>query len=240
MNLAQYRDRHHVPLSRHNSNFQLSTGGEELRGPELERHNSHPDLIQTRAHEYRRRSSGGSGRVSGFGSGFGQPQGAAQGQGQAGHSGFQTQGGASRSTSPLQPTASISPETSRKRSNVLGGGFLRPLTRATDEHAALGRTQSSLSINGNAGAGGSGFANVPGVGGTGMERAGPGVHGTQQRSVTMNGPPGRRSSDRSLGGATATAMVRSSTEGDQKEMERARMRRELQRRDDTSYRSHGW
>lgn len=190
VNLAQYRDgRHGPPLSRHNSNFQLSTGGEELRGPELERHNSHPDLIQTRGHyEYGRTSSSG---------------------------------GQSRSTSPLQPTASISPETSRKRANVLGGGFLRPLTRATDEgHGqVLGRTQSSLSISGS-------------------ERAGPGVTGTQQRSVTLNGPPGRRGSDRSI--ASATAMVRSSTEGDQKEMERARVRRELARRDDTSYRSHGW
>lgn len=195
LNLAQYRDgRHGPPLSRHNSNFQLSTGGEELRGPELERHNSHPDLIQTRGHyEYPRNPS--------------------------------THSGGSRSTSPAHHMSSVSPETQRKRNNVLGGGFLRPLTRATEEQGtqgtALGRTQSSLGVNG-------------------LDRVGPGVNGTQQRSVTVHGPPSntRRGSDKSIG--SATAMVRSSTEGDQKEMERARARRELARRDDTSYRSHGW
>lgn len=116
---------------------------------------------------------------------------------------------------PQYPQASVSPETKRRAGqNVLGSGFLRPLTRASATSSTtsptLERTQSSVALNTTTSPHGELSSPSP-------------THG--QRTGGPN--------------FAAPAMVRSSTE----DLERARHRRELARRSehtDTSYRMHGW
>lgn len=123
---------------------------------------------------------------------------------------------------PLRQS-SVSPTEQKRRHNLLGQGFLRPLTRA--DAAGINRTQSAAALN-------LGVTSPPG-----------------ERTLSPNASSGATRS--SSGGQPyahlhshlqAPPMVRSSTEGDHVERERVR-KRDLQRRQErshTGYRFHGW
>jgi hypothetical protein len=118
---------------------------------------------------------------------------------------------------PQANAASVSPE-HRRRANVLGSGFLRPLTRV--EGAAIGRTHSVAHISN-------------------MVTSPTSDHGPSANSHSSGASGGSSGRMHPL---QAPAMQRSSTEGG-KDMERARQRKELAKRGDhtdTSYRFHGW
>jgi hypothetical protein len=126
---------------------------------------------------------------------------------------------------PLPPlTGSSSPAPSsqphpprRPGSTVLGGGFLRPLTRVGNNLSPISRTQSSATLV------------------TPVIAQGPSLLAHTKSPSPLGG--GER-------GYEAPAMMRRSTEGDPRDLGGSEQRkRELARRSDTmdtSYRAHGW
>lgn len=120
------------------------------------------------------------------------------------------------SPSPQPNAASVSPE-HRRRPNVLGSGFLRPLTRV---EGTIGRTHSVAALSG-------------------MTVTSP----TNDLGPSPNShSSGASGGSTRLNHLQAAPMQRSSTEG-MKDMERTRLRKELAKRGDhtdTSYRFHGW
>ncbi|KAL1406881.1 hypothetical protein Q8F55_006290 [Vanrija albida] len=113
----------------------------------------------------------------------------------------------------LHPQASVSPETKRRGAqNVLGSGFLRPLTRATTTSTispTLERTQSSVALN-----------------------TSPSPHA----ELSSPSPTGQRAGSNQF---VAPAMVRSSTEDLERARHRRELARRSEHTD-TSYRMHGW
>ncbi|BEI81136.1 hypothetical protein CcaverHIS002_0202960 [Cutaneotrichosporon cavernicola] len=123
--------------------------------------------------------------------------------------------------------ASLSPTEQKRRQNLLGHGFLRPLTRA--DEGGINRTQSAAALN-------------LGVTSPTSERT---VSPTASSGAHRSSSGGYHSSSgfhHPHAHLHATAMVRSSTEGDHVARERSN-KREAQRRQertDTGYRFHGW
>lgn len=118
--------------------------------------------------------------------------------------------------------SSVSPTEQKRRHNLLGPGFLRPLTRA--DASGIGRTRSAAALN---------------LGVAGMTS--PGSDGAVSPNASSSGTRSS-SGQNAYGHLQAPPMIRSSTEGDQLDRDRAR-RRELSRRSeqtDTGYRYHGW
>jgi hypothetical protein len=113
----------------------------------------------------------------------------------------------------------------RPGSTVLGGGFLRPLTRVGNSAATITRTQSSATLNEHISPGSTSIVGV-GVG------AAVGMGHSKSPSPVLSQ------------GYEAPAMVRRSTEGDPRELPvLEQRRRELRGREaegDTSFRAHGW
>ncbi|RSH80415.1 uncharacterized protein EHS24_008993 [Apiotrichum porosum] len=130
----------------------------------------------------------------------------------------------SRGPSPnhWQASSSTSPE-ARRRANVLGSGFLRPLTRVGGD-GELGRARSTVALT------------------TMTSPTAEPMHSSH--SPTTHMPSSGSSGALRSPHLQAAPMMRSNTEGaGSREMERARVRRELAKRSehtDTSYRMHGW
>ncbi|KAL7424038.1 hypothetical protein Q5752_001623 [Cryptotrichosporon argae] len=158
------------------------------------------------------------------------------------------------------PHPGLEPTRRRTTHNVLGGGFLRPLTRVGDGASPaqarggdiLGRTQSAvqLSMSPHDAAAPSGLSGSPRqeygslAHGYGVVPAGGASASVGQgHSVLAASGPPMLARAPSLLRMEATPMMRSQTEGDERHTERMRLKRELAKRSemmDTSYRLHGW